>query len=236
MKKLLSLLLCYVFLQTETFALYREYGVNPFGGCLPALIQMPVFFSLYFMLQNAVELRGQSFLWVHDLSQPDTLFTIPGLGWIPFLGNGVAGLPVNVQAHADVAAIPYERGDLHGQELEHLHTQLPHRQLLGEDARTCTQLDDEIVAEYARAGDDVSGDGWTDLAGYSRGVIRPRFYWDNKTGSTALLTAGFTYEDRSGGTTDGGTLPATGAPYTEALLTRRYDLGGNYQSLIGSTV
>jgi YidC/Oxa1 family membrane protein insertase len=64
-------------LQTETFALYKEYGVNPFGGCLPALIQMPVFFSLYYMLQNAVELRGQSFLWVHDLTKPDTIFTLP---------------------------------------------------------------------------------------------------------------------------------------------------------------
>jgi YidC/Oxa1 family membrane protein insertase len=66
-------------LQTETFALYREYGVNPFGGCLPALIQMPVFFSLYFMLQNAVELRGQSFLWVHDLTKPDAVWTAPFL-------------------------------------------------------------------------------------------------------------------------------------------------------------
>jgi YidC/Oxa1 family membrane protein insertase len=62
-------------LNTETFALYREYGVNPFGGCLPALIQMPVFFSLYFMLQNAVELRRQHFLWVQDLTQPDTIAT-----------------------------------------------------------------------------------------------------------------------------------------------------------------
>jgi YidC/Oxa1 family membrane protein insertase len=69
-------------LQTETFALYKEYGVNPFGGCLPALIQMPVFFSLYFMLQNAVELRGQSFLWVHDLTKPDAIWTAPFL----FLG------------------------------------------------------------------------------------------------------------------------------------------------------
>src|SRR5207245_10046376 len=50
---------------------------------------------------------------------------------------------------------------------------------------------------------DVSGDGWTDLAGYSRVVMRPRFYWDNKTGRTAPLTGGFTYEDRSGRTTDG---------------------------------
>ena len=66
-------------LQTETFALYREYSVNPFGGCLPALIQMPVFFSLYFMLQNAVELRGQSFLWVHDLTKPDSIWTAPFL-------------------------------------------------------------------------------------------------------------------------------------------------------------
>jgi YidC/Oxa1 family membrane protein insertase len=66
-------------LQTETFALYKEYGVNPFGGCLPALIQMPVFFSLYFMLQNAVELRGQSFFWVHDLTKPDTVFSLPYL-------------------------------------------------------------------------------------------------------------------------------------------------------------
>jgi YidC/Oxa1 family membrane protein insertase len=66
-------------LQTETFALYKDYGVNPFGGCLPALIQMPVFFSLYFMLQNAVELRGQSFFWVHDLTKPDTVFTLPYL-------------------------------------------------------------------------------------------------------------------------------------------------------------
>jgi YidC/Oxa1 family membrane protein insertase len=66
-------------LQTETFGLYKEYGVNPFGGCLPALIQMPVFFSLYYMLQNAVELRGQSFLWVHDLTKPDSVYTLPYL-------------------------------------------------------------------------------------------------------------------------------------------------------------
>jgi YidC/Oxa1 family membrane protein insertase len=63
-------------LNTETFALYKEYGVNPFGGCLPALIQMPVFFSLYYMLQNAGELRGQSFLWIHDLTRPDTILAL----------------------------------------------------------------------------------------------------------------------------------------------------------------
>ena len=74
-------------LQTETFAMYKEYGVNPFGGCLPALVQMPVFFSLYFMLMNAVELRGQSFLWVHDLTQPDSVvtFTLPFI--LPLIGG-----------------------------------------------------------------------------------------------------------------------------------------------------
>jgi len=88
-------------LQTETFALYREYGVNPFGGCLPALVQMPVFFSLYFMLQNAVELRGQSFLWVHDLTQPDTVasWSLPFV--VPFLNTShlaIHPLPIMVTA------------------------------------------------------------------------------------------------------------------------------------------
>jgi YidC/Oxa1 family membrane protein insertase len=88
-------------LQTETFALYKEYGVNPFGGCLPALVQMPVFFSLYFMLQNAVELRGQSFLWVHDLTQPDTVasWSLPLV--IPFLNTShlaIHPLPIMVTA------------------------------------------------------------------------------------------------------------------------------------------
>jgi YidC/Oxa1 family membrane protein insertase len=86
-------------LQTETFALYKKYGVNPFGGCLPAFIQMPVFFSLYFMLQNAVELRGQSFLWVHDLTQPDTVasWALPFV--IPFLNTShlaIHPLPIMV--------------------------------------------------------------------------------------------------------------------------------------------
>ncbi len=86
-------------LQTETFAMYKEYGVNPFGGCLPAFIQMPVFFSLYFMLQSAVELRGQSFLWVHDLTQPDSVasWALPFV--IPFLNTShvaIHPLPIMV--------------------------------------------------------------------------------------------------------------------------------------------
>ena len=78
---------------------------------------------------------------------------------------------------------------------------------------------------------DVSGDGWTDLAGYGRGVLRPRFHWDNKNGNTALLTGGITYENRSGGTINGAVLPATGQPYTEALHTQRSDVGGTMQRI-----
>jgi YidC/Oxa1 family membrane protein insertase len=66
-------------LNTETMGLYRKYGINPLGGCLPMFIQIPIFFGFYRMLQYAVELRGQGFLWVDDLSQPDTLMHIAGV-------------------------------------------------------------------------------------------------------------------------------------------------------------
>lgn len=74
-------------INTETMGLYRKYGINPLGGCLPMFIQIPIFFGFYRMLQYAVELRGQGFLWVHDLSQPDTLTHLS------FLGNI---LPLNI--------------------------------------------------------------------------------------------------------------------------------------------
>jgi YidC/Oxa1 family membrane protein insertase len=53
------------------------------GGCLPMLLQMPVFIGFFYMIQSAIELRGASWMWVKDLSKPDTLFYIPGLGF-PF--------------------------------------------------------------------------------------------------------------------------------------------------------
>jgi iron complex outermembrane receptor protein len=86
---------------------------------------------------------------------------------------------------------------------------------------------------YGQEEQDVNRDGWADVAGYARGVLRPRFFWDNKKGGTALLTGGITYENRSGGTTSGSVLPATGQPYREALKTARYDLGGNVQWVLG---
>jgi YidC/Oxa1 family membrane protein insertase len=67
----------------EMMKLYRTYGVNPLGGCLPMLIQLPVFYGFFRVLQYAVELRGQGFLWVDDLSQPDTEWVIPIFGGVP---------------------------------------------------------------------------------------------------------------------------------------------------------
>ncbi len=68
-------------MNAEVMKLYKDYGINPVSGCLPMLIQIPIFFGLFTMLRQAVELRNSSFLWVHDLSQPDTIAHIPGLGW-----------------------------------------------------------------------------------------------------------------------------------------------------------
>ena len=71
--------------QQETMQLYSEYGVSPMGGCLPMLIQMPVFMALFFFVPNAIELRQESFLWAPDLSTYDDV-----INWgvnIPFLGD-----------------------------------------------------------------------------------------------------------------------------------------------------
>ena len=64
-------------LQQEMFKLYKEYNVNPLGGCWPMLLPMPVLFALFFVFQNTIELRGASFLWLPDLSRPDPLYIIP---------------------------------------------------------------------------------------------------------------------------------------------------------------
>jgi outer membrane receptor for ferrienterochelin and colicins len=90
-----------------------------------------------------------------------------------------------------------------------------------------------LAGGYFQKHQDLNGDGWADVAGYGRGVLRPRFFWDNKSGSTALLTGGILYENRSGGTVPGALLPQTGRPYVEALDTRRYDFGGNMQWVLG---
>jgi len=79
--------------QKKTMEFWKENKINPMGGCLPALVQMPVFIGFYRMIASAIELRGAHFLWVPDLSRPDTLFLIPGINFpfnlLPLLMVGV---------------------------------------------------------------------------------------------------------------------------------------------------
>jgi len=76
----------------EVMALYKEHKVNPLGGCLPMLLQMPILFALYQVLMRSVALRGADFLWIKDLSMPDRLFTLPQS--IPVMGNEINILPI----------------------------------------------------------------------------------------------------------------------------------------------
>jgi YidC/Oxa1 family membrane protein insertase len=66
-------------MNVKLMAFMKENKVSPLGGCLPMLLQIPVFFGFYRMLQSAIELRGAKFLWACDLSQADTVWVIPGL-------------------------------------------------------------------------------------------------------------------------------------------------------------
>ncbi len=80
-------------LNQKMMEFWKEHKVNPMGGCLPMMLQMPVFFGFYYMIRSAIELRGASFLWVKDLSMPDTLFMIPGINFpfnlLPLIMGGV---------------------------------------------------------------------------------------------------------------------------------------------------
>jgi YidC/Oxa1 family membrane protein insertase len=64
-------------MQKEMLKLYREEGFNPMGGCLPLLLPMPVLITLFFVFQSTIEFRGESFLWLPDLSQRDPLYILP---------------------------------------------------------------------------------------------------------------------------------------------------------------
>ena len=79
-------------LTQKQWELYRKHKVSPVSGCLPMAIQMPVFIGFFTMIRSAIELRGAHFLWVADLSKPDTLFMIPGVNFpfnlLPLLMGG----------------------------------------------------------------------------------------------------------------------------------------------------
>lgn len=73
-------------LNQETMKLYKEHGFNPFGSCLPMLIQLPIFWALYSVLSNTIELRGAEFiLWITDLSQPDPTSKYLIVGILPLI-------------------------------------------------------------------------------------------------------------------------------------------------------
>lgn len=74
--------------QMETMKMYREYGVNPAGGCFPMILQMPIWFALYRFFPASIEFRQASFLWANDLSSYDVFFRLPFS--IPFLGDHIS--------------------------------------------------------------------------------------------------------------------------------------------------
>ena len=77
----------------QTMKIYKEQGVNPLGGCLPMLLQMPVFIALFNVLKFTIEVRGAAWVgWINDLSQPDVLFQLPIS--LPVVGDAFSLLPI----------------------------------------------------------------------------------------------------------------------------------------------
>jgi YidC/Oxa1 family membrane protein insertase len=96
-------------LQQEVMQLYRREGVNPFSGCWPMLLPWPVLLALFFVLANTIELRGQSFLWLPDLSLKDPLFVLPVLMGLSMFGLnklGMSGMPPNPQTKMMLYFLP----------------------------------------------------------------------------------------------------------------------------------
>ena len=76
----------------EVFALYREHRVSPMSGCLPMMLQIPIFMAMFNAISHFIELRGKSFLWIRDLSLPDRLAHLPFS--MPILGPDLNLLPI----------------------------------------------------------------------------------------------------------------------------------------------
>lgn len=87
-------------LQQEMFKLYKEHNVNPLGGCWPMLLPWPVLLALFFVFMNTIELRGESFLWIPDLSRADPLYLMPlmmGASMYALMKLGQRGMEPNPQ-------------------------------------------------------------------------------------------------------------------------------------------
>jgi YidC/Oxa1 family membrane protein insertase len=96
-------------MQRQLMELYRKHGVNPFSGCWPMLLPWPILIALYVVFQYSIELRGQAFLWLPDLSQKDPYFILPivmglsmfGVSWV-----GMRGVPPNPQSKVMLYMMP----------------------------------------------------------------------------------------------------------------------------------
>jgi YidC/Oxa1 family membrane protein insertase len=96
-------------LQQEVMGLYKREGVNPFSGCWPLLLPWPVMLALFFVLANSIELRGQPFLWLPDLSLKDPLYIIPvlmGASMFAVTKVGMKGMPPNPQSKMMLYFLP----------------------------------------------------------------------------------------------------------------------------------
>ena len=96
-------------LQSEMMKLYKEHKVNPFGGCLPMLLPMPVLFALFFVFTNTIEFRGVPFLWLPDLSRHDPYYIIPilmGISMYVVSKLGQIGIPPNPQMQTMTYVMP----------------------------------------------------------------------------------------------------------------------------------
>jgi YidC/Oxa1 family membrane protein insertase len=89
-------------LNEETMKLYKEYGINPFGGCLPMLIQIPIFIALYQTLISMVELKGAYFFgWLKDLSKPDPFYILPVFMGVSMIIQQMMSKPVSMTPEAE---------------------------------------------------------------------------------------------------------------------------------------
>jgi outer membrane receptor for ferrienterochelin and colicins len=94
-----------------------------------------------------------------------------------------------------------------------------------------------LAGGHHQAKNDIDDDGWYDLAGYTRGVVRPRIFWDNAAGRSGWATVGVTREERAGGVViDDESLALRRFGHPEAIDTTRLDFGGSYQEIIGSLI
>ena len=112
-------------LNKETMELYKKHKVNPAGGCLPMLLQMPIFFSLYGVLMRAIELRGAKFLWIQNLAAPDAFMSFPAK--IPFVGSSLNILPLAMMVFSFLQQKATNTGQVNEQSVFRLPTRHRHK-------------------------------------------------------------------------------------------------------------